>query len=146
MDLSTNYLGMALRTPLVPSASPLCEQLDFLKQMEDAGASAVVLHSLFEEQIRLERHELDHQLTQGTHSYPEALTYFSPPASFSSGPETYLRHLSRAKESLGIPVIASLNGVTFGGWTTFAKQIEQAGAELLLSSHGFRALGRGYRA
>jgi dihydroorotate dehydrogenase (fumarate) len=99
--------------------------------MEDAGASAVVLHSLFEEQIRLERHELDHQLTQGTNSYPEALTYFTPPADFSSGPEIYLQHLERAKKSLAIPVIASLNGSTFGGWTTFSKQIEQAGADAL---------------
>jgi dihydroorotate dehydrogenase (fumarate) len=131
LDLSTKYLGLNLRTPLVPSASPLCENLAFLKQMEDAGASAVVLHSLFEEQIRLERHELDHKLNQGTYSYPEALTYFSPPAEFSSGPEIYLQHLERAKKSLAIPVIASLNGSTFGGWTTFSKQIEQAGADAL---------------
>lgn len=129
MDLSTTYLGLNLRTPLVPSASPLCESLDNLKRMEDAGASAVVLHSLFEEQIRLEGHDLDQQLTLGTHSYPEALTYFSPPANFSSGPDTYLRHLSRAKQSLAIPIIASLNGSTFGGWTTFSKQIQQAGAD-----------------
>lgn len=129
MDLSTTYLGLSLRTPLVPSASPLCESLDNLKRMEDAGASAVVLHSLFEEQIRLEGHELDQQLTQGTHSYPEALTYLSPPANFSSGPDTYLRHLARAKQSLAIPIIASLNGSTFGGWTTFSKQIQQAGAD-----------------
>jgi len=131
MDLSTNYLGLKLRTPLVPSASPLCENLAFLEQMEDAGASAVVLHSLFEEQIRLERHEFEHRLNQGTHSYPESLTYFSPPPDFTIGPRNYLEHLKQAKKCLGIPVIASLNGSTFGGWTSFARQIEEAGADAL---------------
>lgn len=131
MNLSTSYLGLDLRTPLVPSASPLCENIDFLRQMEDAGASAVVLHSLFEEQIRLERDERDHQVSQDPHSYPGALTYLSKPPGFSTGLETYLGHIARAKESLSIPVIASLNGSTFGGWTTFSKQIEQAGADAL---------------
>lgn len=131
MDLRTNYLGLNLRTPLVPSASPLCESIASLEQMEDAGASAVVLHSLFEEQIRLEHHEFEYRLNQGTHSYPEALTYFTPPADFTAGPQVYLEHLAEAKKTLGIPVIASLNGSTFGGWTSFAKQIEQAGADAL---------------
>lgn len=128
MDLSTTYCGLRLRTPLVPSASPLCENLSFLKQMEDAGASAVVLHSLFEEQIRLERRELENKDAE---RYPEALAHFSSPADFRSGPDAYLEHLQQAKKSLGIPVIASLNGSTFGGWTTFSKQIEQAGADAL---------------
>jgi dihydroorotate dehydrogenase (fumarate) len=97
--------------------------------MEDAGASAIVLHSLFEEQIRAEEFEIENELNQGSNSHAEALTYFPTPLEFSFGPETYLRHLARAKESLGIPVIASLNGTTFGGWTSFARQMEQAGAD-----------------
>jgi dihydroorotate dehydrogenase (fumarate) len=131
MNLTTTYLGLELRTPLVPSASPLCEKLDNLKQMEDAGASAVVLHSLFEEQIRTEQFELETSLDQGSHSHPEALSYFPGGRDFDLDPEGYLRHLSRAKETLGIPVIGSLNGATIGGWTSFARQIEQAGADAL---------------
>ena len=131
MDLTTTYLGLKLRTPLVPSASPLSENLDNLRRMEDAGAAAVVLHSLFEEQVRLERYELHHHLTHGTESYPEALTFFPDPPLFHVGPETYLRHIARAKESIRIPVIASLNGSTLGGWIDYARQIEQAGADAL---------------
>ncbi len=131
MNLNTTYLGLKLRSPLVPSASPLSEKLDNLKRMEDAGAAAVVLHSLFEEQIRADRADLEHELTQGAHSYAEALTYFPAPRAFADGPEAYLDHLARAKRSLGIPVIASLNGTTFGGWTAFSRQIEQAGADAL---------------
>ncbi|MBI3849928.1 MAG: dihydroorotate dehydrogenase-like protein [Verrucomicrobia bacterium] len=131
MDLSTTYLGLKLRTPLVPSASPLSEDLDNLKRMEDAGAAAVVLHSLFEEQIRLERYELAHHLTQGTESYPEALTYFPEPAEFHIGPEVYLTHIRKAKQSMNIPIIASLNGSTPGKWTQYARLIEQAGADAL---------------
>lgn len=131
MNLSTTYLGLKLRTPLVPSASPLSEKLENLQRMEDAGASAVVLHSLFEEQIRADRAEMEQHLTRGTHSYAEALTYFPAPQEFSDGPDAYLDHLARAKQSLGIPIIASLNGTTFGGWTTISRQIEQAGADAL---------------
>lgn len=131
MNLSTTYLGLNLRTPLVPSASPLSEKLGNLKRMEDAGAAAVVLHSLFEEQIRADRTEHEKDLTRGTHSYAEALTYFPEPQQFADGPEAYLEHLARAKQSLGIPIIASLNGTTFGGWTAFSRQIEQAGADAL---------------
>ncbi len=131
MNLSTTYLGLKLRTPLVPSASPLCEKLENLKRMEDAGAAAVVLHSLFEEQIRADRTKFEQQLTQGTQSYPEALTYFPEPHAFADGPEAYLDHLTRAKQSLGIPIIASLNGTTFGGWTTISRQLEEAGADAL---------------
>lgn len=131
MDLSTTYLGLNLRTPLVPSASPLTENLDNLKRLEDAGASAVVLHSLFKEQLSLEEYELDHHLTQGTESYAEALSYFPEPKSFRVGPEDYLEHVSKAKGSLSIPVIASLNGTTMGNWIDYAKKIEQAGADAL---------------
>ncbi|MDR3402276.1 MAG: dihydroorotate dehydrogenase-like protein [Chthoniobacter sp.] len=131
MNLNTTYLGLKLRTPLVPSASPLSEKLDNLKGMEDAGAPAVVLHSLFEEQIRSERTDLEQNLARGTNSYAEALTYFPAAREYAADPEIYLQHLSRAKESLGIPVIASLNGNTFGGWTAFSRQIEQAGADAL---------------
>lgn len=131
MDLTTTYLGLKLRTPLVPSASPLSEDIDNLKRMEDAGASAVVLHSLFEEQIRYERYELHHHLTQGTESYPEALTYFPEPAEFHVGPEAYLKHIAKAKQMVRLPIIASLNGSTLGGWTDYAKLMQQAGADAL---------------
>jgi dihydroorotate dehydrogenase (fumarate) len=131
MDLSTSYLGIKLRTPLIPSASPLSDDLDNLKKMEDFGACAVVLYSLFEEQIRYERYELNWHLTHGTESYPEALTYFPEPEEFQIGPEEYLKHISKAKESVHIPIIASLNGSTLSGWTDFAKQIQQAGADAL---------------
>jgi dihydroorotate dehydrogenase (fumarate) len=131
MDLSTTYLGLKLRTPLVPSASPLSEDLDNVKRLEDAGAAAVVFHSLFEEQIRLEDHELAHHLTHGTESYPEALTYFPEPAEFHVGPEVYLAHIRKARETVAIPIIASLNGSTPGNWTRYARLIEQAGADAL---------------
>jgi dihydroorotate dehydrogenase (fumarate) len=131
MDLSTTYLGLKLRSPLVPSASPLSEDVSNIKRMEDAGAGAVVLYSLFEEQIRYERYELNWHLTHGTESYPEALTYFPEPEEFRIGPEEYLKHIAQAKESVKVPVIASLNGSTLSGWTDFAKQIEQAGADAL---------------
>jgi dihydroorotate dehydrogenase (fumarate) len=131
MDLSTTYLGLKLKNPLVPSASPLSEEIDNIKKMEDVGASAVVLYSLFEEQIRYERYELHWHLTHVTESYPEALTYFPEPEEFHVGPEEYLSHISKAKESVDIPIIASLNGSTLSGWTDFAKQIENAGADAL---------------
>jgi dihydroorotate dehydrogenase (fumarate) len=122
---------LKLRTPLVVSASPLSQDPDNIKRMEDAGASAIVLHSLFEEQIRRERDELHHRLIQGTESHPEALSYFPEPANIDSGMEAYLTDIARAKRSVEIPIIASLNGSTFGGWTTASRQIEQAGADAL---------------
>ncbi len=131
MDLTTQYLGLRLKSPLVPSASPLSEDIDNIKRMEDAGAAAVVLYSIFEEQIRSERYELHHHLTQGTESYPEALTYFPDPTELFVGVEDYLKHIQRAKAATSIPIIPSLNGSTLGGWTDFAKQIEQAGADAL---------------
>lgn len=131
MDLSTTYLGMNLRTPLVPSASPLSETIDNIKQMEDAGASAVVLYSLFEEQLRMEAQELDYYTTRGTESFAEALSYFPEPDEYKLGPEEYLEHIRKAKDAVDIPIIASLNGSTRGGWTEFARRIEQAGANAL---------------
>jgi dihydroorotate dehydrogenase (fumarate) len=131
MDLSTTYLGLTLRTPLVPSASPLSEEIDNIKRMEDAGASAVVLYSLFEEQMVQERVELYDRLTQGTESFAEALTYFPQPPQFHLGPEEYLNHIRKAKAAVSIPVIASLNGTSVGGWTSYAKQMQQAGADAL---------------
>ena len=131
MDLRTNYLGMELRTPLVASASPLSESLDGIRRMADAGISAIVLHSLFEEQLTRERHDLHHHLTHGTHSYAEALSYFPEPSRFHVGPEEYLEHIRKAKEAVSIPVIASLNGSTEGGWIAYAREIQQAGADAL---------------
>jgi dihydroorotate dehydrogenase (fumarate) len=131
MDLTTQYLGLTLRTPLVPSASPLSGDLDNLKRMEDAGAGAVVLQSLFEEQLTMEKHELHHHLTAGTESFAEALTYFPEPDEFRIGPESYLDHIQQAKKALQIPVIASLNGTSVGGWTDYARKMQQAGADAL---------------
>ena len=131
MDLRTDYLGIPLASPLVPSASPLSQEIDNLRRMEDAGAGAVVLHSLFEEQIEQEAQALHHYLEHGTHSYAEALTYLPEPLSFRFGPDRYLEHLVRAKEAVRIPVIASLNGSTPGGWLRYARYIEEAGADAL---------------
>jgi len=132
MDLRTTYMGLNLRNPLVVSASqPLSDEIGKIRKMEDAGAAAVVLYSLFEEQLRLETYELDHHMTAGTNSFPEALSYFPEPAQFQLGPEEYLDHIQQAKEAVEMPIIASLNGSTLGGWTDFAKKIEQAGADAL---------------
>jgi len=131
MDLTTTYLGLKLRNPLVLSASPLSEKLDNLKKAEAAGAAAVVLHSLFEEQIRSESAELDHHLEHGTESFAEALSYFPAASEYRLGPEDYLEHIARAKAAVGIPVIASLNGAAVGGWTDYARKMEQAGADAL---------------
>ncbi|MBM4086960.1 MAG: dihydroorotate dehydrogenase-like protein [Planctomycetes bacterium] len=131
MDLTTNYLGLKLRTPLVPSACSLCEDIDNIKRMENAGASAVVLFSLFEEQLRAESAELEHHLEHGVESFAEALTYFPKASEYKLGPEEYLSHISKAKKAVRIPVIASLNGTTVGGWIDYAKQIQQAGADAL---------------
>jgi dihydroorotate dehydrogenase (fumarate) len=131
MDLTTRYLGLNLRTPLVPSASPLSEELDNLKRMEDAGASAVVLHSLFEEQVRSEQDAVQYQMMYGTESFPESLSFFPKPAEFQTGPEEYLIQIRKAKEAVRIPIIASLNGAGIGGWVDYAKKIQQAGADAL---------------
>lgn len=131
MNLSTTYMGMSLRTPLVPSASPLSEDVSNIVRMEDAGAAAVVLHSLFEEQVEQERQSIDFHLTAHTESFAEALTFFPQPATFHVGPAEYLEHIRKAKEQVSIPVIASLNGTSPGGWIDYASLIQQAGADAL---------------
>jgi dihydroorotate dehydrogenase (fumarate) len=130
-DLSTRYLGLRLASPLVASASPLCESLDNIRRMEDFGAAAVVLHSLFEEQIDVESRHLDRYLTHGTESSAESLSYFPDLAGYNLGPDGYLEHVRRAKAAVGIPIIGSLNGVSSGGWVDFAKRIQDAGADAL---------------
>jgi dihydroorotate dehydrogenase (fumarate) len=130
-DLGTTYLGLKLRSPLVASASPLSRDIDGIRRLEDAGAAAVVLYSLFEEQLRQEEMDLDYHLNAGTESFPESLTYFPQPSEFHTGPEGYLQHVRKAKASVKIPVIASLNGSTLGGWTKFAGEVERAGADAI---------------
>ncbi len=130
-DLSTRYLGLRLASPLVASASPLSESLDRIRAMEDAGAAAVVMHSLFEEQIDVEGAHLDRYLSHGTESHPEALDYFPDLTGYNLGPDHYLEHLRQAKAAVDIPIIGSLNGVSTGGWIEFAKKIQQAGADAL---------------
>jgi dihydroorotate dehydrogenase (fumarate) len=134
IDLTTTYLGLPLRSPLVVSASPLTEDIENIKRMEQAGAAAVVMHSLFEEQITLESRELDCHLSQGAESFPEALTYFPEMAGYNLDPELYTEHVRRAKEAVRIPIIGSLNGVSTGTWTNwvdYARKIEDAGADAL---------------
>lgn len=131
IDLSTTYMGLKLRTPLVPSASPLSQELDSIRRLEDSGASAVVLSSLFEEQLRQESLELDHRLAEHRESFAEALTFLPETSEFRVGPEAYLNHIRKAKQAVAIPVIASLNGATVGGWTAYAKEMEQAGADAI---------------
>jgi len=130
-DLTTTYLGLPLKNPLIASSSPLCEYVDNLRQMEDAGIAAVVLHSLFEEQITLESVDLDSSLSFGTESFAEALSYFPEMGDYNLGPEGYLDHIRAAKAAVDIPVIASLNGYSSGGWIRYARAIENAGADAL---------------
>jgi len=129
MDLTTSYMGLSLKNPLIASSSPLTKDIDHFKKLEDAGIGAIVCHSIFEEQITQEAAELDKSLTQGTESYAEALSYFPHPTDFKLGPEEYLDLIRKAKSRIDIPVIASLNGHTQGGWVDYAKKIEQAGAD-----------------
>lgn len=131
MDLSTFYLGKRLKNPLVPSASPLSRNIDSMKRLEDAGAAAIVMYSLFEEQIEHEAFEIDHYLSYGTQSFAEALTYFPEAKEYNLEPDQYLELLRKASESLEIPVIASLNGISSGGWIKYAKKMEEAGADAL---------------
>ncbi len=131
MDLSTTYMGLKLKNPIVPSASPLSQNVDTVKTMEDAGAAAIVVYSLFEEQINHESGELDHYLSFHAESYAEATNYFPQPNEFKLTPYQYLDHIANLKKSLSIPVIGSLNGVSTGGWIQYARNIEQAGADAL---------------
>jgi dihydroorotate dehydrogenase (fumarate) len=131
MDLTTTYMGMELKNPIVPSASPLSEDLGKIRRMEDAGASAVVMYSLFEEQITLESHQLDHYLSYGAEGFAEALTYFPEMETYRVGPDDYLNQIRQAKEAVDIPIIGNLNGVSTGGWIDYARRIQEAGADAL---------------
>lgn len=131
VDLSTTYLGFQLNNPVIASASPISKKLDGIRKLEDAGAAAVVMYSLFEEQIVQESLALDHYLSLGTDTFAEALTYFPDLQNYNVGPDDYLGLISKAKQAVKIPIIGSLNGVSTGGWIDYAQKIEQAGADAL---------------
>jgi dihydroorotate dehydrogenase (fumarate) len=131
IDLSTQYLGLKLSGPIMVSSTPLSESIDNVRHMEDAGAAAIVLHSLFEEQLALESRALDEDLSRGTESYAESLTYLPDLSDYHMTQEAYLEHLRHCKEAVKIPVLASLNGATPGGWVRFARELEQAGADAI---------------
>lgn len=129
IDLSTHYLGLSLKNPIVASASPLCENLDNIRRMEDVGMAAVVLHSLFEEQITQQSLNLHRSLEHGTESFAESLSYFPDMSYYNLGPDGYLEHIRQCKQAVGIPIIASLNGYSSGGWIKYARLMEEAGAD-----------------
>ncbi len=131
MDIKTKYLGFDLKSPIVPSAGPLSQEIANLREMEDAGAGAVVIYSLFEEQIEHEELELDYHTSVPSESYAEATSYLPETFEFRTGPIEYLEHIRKAKDAVDIPVIASLNGKSLGGWVEYAKRIEEAGADAL---------------
>jgi len=130
-DLTTTYLGLKLKNPIVASASPLSKKLDTARKLEESGVSAIVMYSLFEEQIIHESLELDHYLTRGSESFAEAQTYLPDLDTYNLGPEKYIAHLSAIKKAVNIPVIGSLNGISKGGWVRYAKKIQDAGADAL---------------
>ena len=131
MNLETDYLGLKLKNPLMPGASPLADDLATVRRLEDAGAAAIVMHSLFEEQIELERGSLERDVESHTESFAEALSYLPDEDDFNETSEQYLQLISKIKASVSVPVIASLNGITPGGWISHAKLMEQAGADAL---------------
>lgn len=131
MSLETRYLGLALKSPLVVSASPISEEIDHIKRCEEAGAAAVVVYSLFEEQLQKDRYELYQNLSGRKQGIAEALGFGSKRKEFPRDPEEHLNHIRKAKAAVQIPIIASLNGNTLGGWMDFAKKIEEAGADAL---------------
>lgn len=131
MDLSTTYLGMELKNPLVVASSPLSREIDTVKQLEDKGASAIVMWSLFEEQLQFESKELAHFLEHGAESFAEAMSYFPEAQDYKTGPEEYLNHIKALKDAVDMPVIASLNGVSTGGWIDHALKMQDAGADAL---------------
>ncbi|HXM44779.1 MAG TPA: dihydroorotate dehydrogenase-like protein [Bryobacteraceae bacterium] len=131
IDLSTTYLGLKLKNPLVASSSPMCVDAGNIRRMEDAGAAAVVLHSLFEEQLTLESNELDRFIAAGENVGAEGISHFPDMLGYNRGPESYLKHIRKVKEAVHIPLIASLNGTSVGGWLKYAKEMEQAGADAL---------------
>jgi len=128
-DLSTTYMGLNLKNPVVPSASPLSRDLGDIKWMEDAGAGAVVLYSLFEEQIGLEADELEHILNRGAQSLADASGYFPSQLEYTRSPDDYVEHVRKAKEAVDIPIIASMNGISKGGWLEYSRMIAEAGAD-----------------
>lgn len=129
MDLTTKYMGLTLKNPIVPAASPLSKGLDGIRQLEDAGAPAIVMFSLFEEQVTLDSYALDHYLSYGTDSFGEAQSYLPDAANYNIGPDEYLNLLSKAKQATNIPIVGSLNGISKGGWTNYARLMELAGAD-----------------
>lgn len=131
MNLTTNYLGMSLKNPIVASSSPLSHNVDSIRRLEDAGASAVVMYSLFEEQIGFDSYYIDYHLTQGIESYAESISYFPDMQSYNVGPDEYMNLIRLAKEAVDIPIIGSLNGASVGGWVDYAASIEEAGADAL---------------
>ncbi len=131
MDLSTKYLGLELKHPIVASSSPLSSDVDGIKRMEDGGAAAIVMFSLFEEQIRQENAMFEHVLEQGTERFAESLSYFPEIEDYAVGPERYIELLRKGVEATDVPIIGSLNGVTSEGWIDYAKEIQQAGAAAL---------------
>ena len=131
MDLSTNYLGLHLKSPLMPGASPLVDDMDLVRRLEDSGASAIVMHSLFEEQITGERFATIYHMELYADSYAEAMNFFPKHGDYPLGPDQYLAQIERIKKAVSVPVIASLNGATPGGWIEYARLIEQAGADAL---------------
>jgi dihydroorotate dehydrogenase (fumarate) len=131
IDLTTEYLGLKLKSPLVVSSTPLSGTIRNVRLMEDSGAAAIVLTSLFEEQLTLESRALDRDLSRGTESFAESLSYLPEFDDYRAGQENYLAHLVRAKGSVSIPILASINGATPGGWVRFAKDVETAGADAL---------------
>ncbi len=131
VDLSTEYLGIKLKNPLIASSSPLCENIDNIKQMEKSGIAAIVLHSLFEEQVILQEKELNYALTENTESYAESLSYFPDIEDYHFAPEEYVKHIAKAKAAVDIPIIGSLNGISNSGWIRYGKKIEEAGADAL---------------
>jgi dihydroorotate dehydrogenase (fumarate) len=131
MNLTTNYLGMVLKNPIVASSSPLSHTVDSIRRLEDAGVAAVVMYSLFEEQIGFDSYYIDYHLTQGIDSYAESISYFPDMQSYNVGPDEYMNLIRCAKEAVDIPIIGSLNGASVGGWTDYATLIEEAGADAL---------------
>ena len=129
IDLSTEYLGIKLKNPLVASSSPLCEDIENIKQMEKSGIGAVVLHSLFEEQVLLQERELNYTLTENTERYAESLSYFPDVDDYHFAPEEYVKYLNRVKKAVDIPIIGSLNGISNSGWIRYSKKNEEAGAD-----------------
>ena len=131
MTLTTNYLGMTLKNPIVASSSPLSHNVDSIRRLEDAGAAAVVMYSLFEEQITFESLYLDNYLTSNTNSNGESLSYFPEMGNYNVSPDAYMNLIRRAREAVDVPIIGSLNGVSAGGWTDYATLMEQAGADAI---------------